>query len=126
MRALKMRSYLHVIVIALVLSILPQIQTTAQESRGMLAVVGTDGNLSIYDSNGKNPFPITKDAATGSKQYYWPTWSTDGRLAFFGRSSSTDRFNLRAFVVEQVKQGAAFKTAYSSPDEVFTYAYWSP
>jgi TolB protein len=127
MRAPKMRPYFRVVLIALILSILPQIQTTAQESRGMLAVVGNDGNLSIYDSNGKNPFPITKDAAAGSKLYYWPTWSTDGRLAFFGRSNdSTDRFTLRVFVVEQVKQGAAFKTAYSSPDEVFTYAYWSP
>ena len=93
----------------------------------MLAVVGTDGNLSIYDSNGQNPFPVTKDAAPDSRQYYWPTWSTDGRLAFFGRSNDrADSYTLRAFVLDQVKPGTAFKTAYSSPDEVFTYAYWSP
>jgi TolB protein len=93
----------------------------------MLAVVGADGNLSIFDANGQNPFPITTDSQSGVKLYQWPTWSTDGRMAFFGASADTkDPYLLRVFVVDQVRAGVAFKTAYSSTTEVFTYAYWSP
>ncbi len=93
----------------------------------MLAVVGSDGNLTIYDSNGQNPFPVTRDAQPGQKVYHWPTWSTDGRLAFFGASvEKSDPYSLRVFVLDQVKSGGVFKTAYTSLDEVFTYAYWSP
>src|ERR1700682_2272664 len=57
----------------------------AQESgTAMLAVVGTDGNLSILDASGQNPFAVTKDAIPNRRSYGWPTWATDGRLAFFG------------------------------------------
>src|SRR5260370_2493672 len=104
---------------------LPQI-SRAQES-AMLAVIGTDGNLSVYDANGKNPFAITKDAKTDVLLYQWPTWSTDGRLAFFGSSTDLKHpYSLGVFVVDKVQSGAAFKTAFTSPDDIFTYAYWSP
>jgi hypothetical protein len=107
---------------------LTRAEVKAQESsKAMLAVVGADGNLSIFDANGQNPFPLTSDAQPGVKLYHWPTWSTDGRLAFFGANADTkDPYLLRVFIANQVKPGAAFKTAYSSTTEVFTYAYWSP
>jgi TolB protein len=93
----------------------------------MLAVISSDGNLSIYDSNGNNPFRVTTDGTPDTKQYYWPTWSTDGRLAFFGKNGDrADFYSLRVFVMDKVQWGAAFKTAYTSSDEIFTYAYWSP
>jgi TolB protein len=100
----------------------------AQETPGyMLAVVGNDGNLSVFDANGANPFTVTTDAKEGVRLYQWPTWSTDGRLAFFGRSQDkADPYGLRVFVQDVVKPGGAVKVAYSSPDDVFTYAYWSP
>jgi TolB protein len=101
-----------------------QVHSSAQEPTGaMLAVVGNDGNISIYDANGKNPFPLTTDAARGEQLYSWPTWSNDGRLAFFGVNQSA---SLDVLVADQVKPGASYASAYSSTDEVFTYAYWSP
>src|SRR5438034_8099799 len=85
-----------------------QVSISAQESRAMLAVIGSDGNLSIFDANGKNPFPVTTDAKPGTKLYHWPTWSTDGRLAFFGASNDRqDPYSLRVFVQDQVKKGGA-------------------
>jgi TolB protein len=93
----------------------------------MLAVVGNDNNLSIYDANGQNPFQITSDAESNVRLYHWPTWSTDGRLAFFGVSAdSADPYSLGIFVVDEVKVGAKAEVAFKSPDDIFTYAYWAP
>src|SRR5262249_49880393 len=94
----------------------------------MLAVVGLDGNISVFDANGKNPVAITTDAAPAIRAYQWPTWSNDGRLAFFGASNDPegDKYALRAFIQRQVGPGENFQVAYSSPDEIFTYAYLSP
>lgn len=99
----------------------------AQGKTAMLAVIEADGNLVVYDINGKNPIPITNDAVSSEKIYQWPTWSTDGRLAFFGANgSSADFYSLRVFMLDTVKPGAVAQVAYSSADEVFTYPYWSP
>ncbi len=93
----------------------------------MLAVVGIDNNLYVYDADGKNPFPITSDATPDVSLYHWPTWSTDGRLAYFGVSADTaDPYSLGIFVVDTVKTGAQPKTAYKSKTDIFTYAYWAP
>src|SRR5262249_55915416 len=104
-----------------------QASQAREASKAMLAVIGADGNLSVYDANGKNPFSVTKDATPGTKLYQWPTWSTDGRLAFFGASGDkSDPYSLRVFVQDQVTAGGTYQAVYSSPDEIFTYAYWSP
>lgn len=93
----------------------------------MLAVVGIDNNLYVYDADGKNPFPITSDATPDVSLYHWPTWSTDGRLAYFGVSADTaDPYSLGIFVVDTVKSGAQAKTAFKSQTDIFTYAYWAP
>lgn len=93
----------------------------------MLAVIGTDSNVSVYDADGRNPIRVTTDAVPDQLVYQWPTWATDGRLAFFGASSNpADLYSLRVFVTEAVTAQPEVKTAYTSPDEVFTYAYWSP
>lgn len=101
----------------------------AQESdSAMLAVVGADGNLSIYDAQGKNPFPLTVDGNPLTRSYQWPTWSTDGRLAFFGINLDPDNpYSLRVFVVEQAAPGMAAHVAFTGRvGDIFTYAYWSP
>lgn len=100
---------------------------TAQESSAaMLAVIGEDGNLSIYDATGQNPQAVTTDATPGLKLYQWPTWSTDGRLAFFGASGEiSNPYRLGVFVVRDPATSLAYETAWQAPDEVFTYAYWS-
>jgi hypothetical protein len=103
----------------------------APETQGktaMLAVIEADGNLAVYDAAGKNPIPITTDAVPGEKIYQWPTWSSDGRLAFFGANpgNDADPYTLRVFMLDTVKAGAVPQVAYTSTDEIFTYPYWSP
>jgi TolB protein len=99
---------------------------TQPTPQAMLAVIEADGNLSIYDANGLNPIRLTTDAVPGEKLYLWPTWSTDGRLAFFGASNQRpDAYSLRVFIVPQVAPGAVPQVAYTSRDDIFTYPYWS-
>lgn len=94
----------------------------------MLAIIGVDGNLSVYDAHGKNPITITTDAAPSIRAYQWPTWATDGRLAFFGASNDPagEKYTLRAFIQKRVKHGETFQATYTSRDEIFTYAHWAP
>src|SRR5258708_7674755 len=93
----------------------------------MLAVVGADNNIYVYDADGKNPFPITSDAESNVRLYHWPTWSTDGRLAFFGVSAdSADPYSLGIFVVDKVVNGAKAKAALKAQEDIFTYSYWAP
>src|SRR5689334_3974558 len=96
-------------------------------TQAMLAVIGTDGNVSVYDADGRNPIRVTTDAVPDQKVYQWPTWATDGRLAFFGSSSDpADSYLLRMYVIDQVKVNATVQTAFTSNNDIFTYAYWGP
>jgi TolB protein len=100
----------------------------AQETKPyMLAIVGADGNLTLYDAAGQNPRAITTDAQDEVRLYHWPTWSTDGRLAYFGVSAdAANPYRLGVFVIRDPQQSLVATTAYTALDEVFTYAYWSP
>lgn len=99
----------------------------AQTGIGQLTVVGVDGNIRVFDSDGENPFALVTDGQRASRTYAWPTWSTDGRLAFFGSSIvPDDGYNLRVFILRHVMPGAEPEVAFSTQGETFTYAYWSP
>jgi WD40 repeat protein len=116
------------VLLAIILSaaLLPRAYSFAQGT-AMLAVIDNDGNISVFDSTGKNPFLLTHDARHDERQYRWPTWATDGRLAFFGSSvEPADSFLLRMFVVGPVKTNAPIETAFTSNSDIFTYAYWGP
>ncbi len=123
-----MRKRLQKLLIGLMAALLLPLTADAQErAGGMLAVIDLSGNVIIYDADGKNPFPLTTDADGRSKIYQMPTWSTDGRLAFFGVSvERADPYSLRMFVAHPVEAGAPYRIAYTSQEEVLTYAYWSP
>ncbi|MEP7289042.1 MAG: hypothetical protein ABI947_25080 [Chloroflexota bacterium] len=128
MRAARFSRYAILLVLVAVAVCLSYTNTLAQEKQKyMLAVIGSDNNLSIYDADGKNPFPVTTDAKPPRSGYHWPTWSTDGRLAYFGVDAEAAKpYSLGVFVLDQVKAGVKPKMAYSSLDEAFTYAYWAP
>jgi Tol biopolymer transport system component len=92
----------------------------------MLAVIAADGNVVVYDADGKNPQSLTTDAVANVRLYQWPTWSTDGRLAFFGASvDPRDPYSLAMFVARDPSQALTYKRAYFSLDEAYTYSYWS-
>jgi len=96
------------------------------ESTGTVAYIGDDGNVYLYDIALDQSTAVTTDAsATPSKFYQWPTWSTDGQLAFFGVSEVPDNpYFLGVFI--QANRDAPPKGVYASEDEAFTYAHWAP
>src|SRR5690606_12465644 len=49
---------------------------------GHIAYIGLDHNIYIYDVEDQRSTAVTDDA-TRMRRYLYPTWSTDGRLAFF-------------------------------------------
>src|SRR5690349_10073679 len=55
-------------------------------SPGLIAYIGTDYNVYTVSAQGGTPAALTKDASvTQAPQqiYQWPTWSSDGQLAYF-------------------------------------------
>jgi TolB protein len=99
---------------------------------GSLAITGADGNIYLLGSptasGGAQPIALTDDATPGQHLYAWPTWSTDGRLAFFGQEvaqrEGQQSILLQVFITPQDSQTPAL--AYESFTETLTYAYWSP
>ncbi len=95
-----------------------------QSPSGQVAITGADGNIYLYDVGAGSLTPVTDDADGQNKFYLWPTWASDGQLAYFGRNTNPDNFYSFAIFVRS-PQGIS-KGIYASEDEIFTYAYWSP
>lgn len=91
---------------------------------GLLAVVGDDGNLSVYDLAAATQTAITTDGDGALLSYTWPTWAPDGTLAYFGadRTGGMPQ-RLRVFVRTPETDP---REVYTADGEIFTYAYWSP
>jgi TolB protein len=119
------------LIILLVLGLFWRAPTRAQETPtgdvGQIGLTGADGNLYIYDMATGGTQALTKEAPlTPPERFYqWVTWSSDGRLAYFGASfDPADPFRLGVFV--QDSPSAPAKRVYASVNEVFTYAHWAP
>lgn len=92
---------------------------------GTLAAIGDDGNVYLVDSIGGEPSALTRDARSGVRRYHWPTWSTDGRLAFFSQElSPAGGIRLKVFILEAGERAPTL--AYQGDGETLTYAYWAP
>lgn len=102
--------------------------TAAQAQRfpaftGRIAYIGIDGNVYVLSPQDQQAQAMTTDANSAGP-YEWPTWSNDGRLAYFqtrvvGGNPETDIF------ISPDGSGPGTLT-YSGAGEIFTYAYWSP
>lgn len=98
-------------------------QTEAARS-GELAILSLDANILRYDLATNTATAVTTDGDAVTRGYNWPTWSTDGRLAYFGYSTvAGDAYGLAVFVQEQ---DGTVRRALTSDVDIFTYAYWSP
>jgi TolB protein len=100
---------------------------------GKIAYIGADYNVYSLSLQDGQQVKLTEDASllTNPIRYYrWPTWATDGRLAYFlveGRVDErgvTTSEQLNAFV--SVDGTGLGKQVYSGINELFQYAYWSP
>jgi TolB protein len=113
--------------ILLVILFLLVTSVTAQSEDGaQLAITGADGNIYLYDVASDALSPVTEDASyeRPARFYDWPTWSSDGQLAFFGTNLDPENFfGLGIYIMQQ---GREPKGVFSAADEFFTYAYWSP
>lgn len=107
----------------LVLSLLPYRPMFAQ-SNGQIALVGNDGNIYLYDLATSALTPVTQDAQAGIRDYRFPTWSTDGQLAYFASNFQAENpFRLGVYIRQP---NAESVLAYQTLDEVYTYSHWAP
>lgn len=112
---------------------LPQVSVQAQDGAdaeasaipgliGQIAYIGDDFNIYTVTEDG---FHQLTDDASELRRYQWPTWSTDGRLAYFVSDIQPDgEVTMETYISQD---GADVgDLAYTGSDELFNYAYWSP
>lgn len=91
---------------------------------GHIAMVGSDFNIYVVGEDFVEPSPLTSDASA-SRHYQFPTWSTDGRLAFFCCDTRfSPRLSLQVYAASP--DLTATKLLYQGENEAYTYAYWAP
>jgi TolB protein len=100
-----------------------------ERKSGLIAYVGSDGNIYTVDQTGQNPTTITDDAATGQQRYRvygQPTWSQDGEtLAFPSYEGDPDQAPDKNSLFVARKDGSELTETYTSPSFII-YHSWSP
>lgn len=90
---------------------------------GYIAYVGLDHNIYVLDDT-QTPTQLTYNADV-TRRYQFPTWSTDGRLAFFCCDPAfAPELSVQTFVASPDLTAA--KLLYTADNEGYTYSYWSP
>lgn len=96
---------------------------------GRIAYVGADYNVYSMTLPDGEVTALTEDAGMAARrtaQYYqWPTWSTDGRLAYF-RTLADMRGNRGTEVFISPDGVSSGELAYSDEETELNYAYWAP
>lgn len=119
----------HSWLLMLVIGLLVTTSTAAQDSTtfptlpGQIAYIGTDQNVYTLDLDDSSRTTLSSNSSPG-RIYQWPTWSTDGRLAYFLTNVNVNQFSTEVFVSPDGK--SAGESAYVGENAVFNYAYWSP
>jgi TolB protein len=93
------------------------------DERGRIAYVGEDNNIYTLNPVTNSQVQMTDDAGE-TRRYQWPTWSTDGRLAYFSLYLNEGQIFMGAYVAEQGSDTGSL--VYTGENELFNYAYWSP
>ncbi|MDZ4766830.1 MAG: hypothetical protein SGI73_20010 [Chloroflexota bacterium] len=104
-----------------------QTDATLPQLPGQIAYIGDDFNVYTITAETDARTQLTDDAEIGqnaARIYRWPTWSTDGRLAYFQSELTPTSVTTLAFV--SADGVAAGVERYSVADKSITYAYWSP
>lgn len=116
----------YLLTVLLCLAVAGAVSAQSTSGSGQVAITGSDGNIYLYDVSSDTITPVTSDASLNlpQKMYNWPTWSTDGQLAYFG--IDTDPQTPYSLGVFMLPVGGQAKGVYASQTELFTYAYWSP
>jgi Tol biopolymer transport system component len=102
-----------------------------ERKSGLIAYVGADGNIFFSDQSGKNPTQLTDDARLPKSQsdpyllYQYPTWSQDGNLIAFVRTSNENAKPKSGLMVANVNDESV-NEVFTSESEHPIYLYWSP
>ncbi len=107
---------------------------TPEIGKGLVAFLGQDGNVYIYNPNSEQSFAITTDAqpVLGSGEniilYRYPAWSHDGRfLAFVSVRAGTGDDGTALLVSEPGSTAPAdLQEIFFSRSETPFYLYWAP
>jgi TolB protein len=105
--------------------------TSAQDSPGpstdlpgQIVYIGQDFNVYNFEFTNFETHQLTDDASS-RRHYQWPTWSTDGRLAYFCCDLRyADSLGSEAFISPDGQQPG--ELAYDGNGETIIYAAWSP
>lgn len=98
-------------------------QDTVYDVPGTIAYISTDYNVAAFDLRAGQVTMMTDDAAP-SRRYLWPTWSNDGRLAYFCCDPSGGQPFTQVFVSDDGLSSGDLR--HVAPNTVFNYASWSP
>jgi TolB protein len=90
---------------------------------GRIAYIGQDRNVYVLDMQSNQPSQLTQDGGR-RRPYLWPTWSSDGRLAYFVAVDTGETITSQIYISSDARQPGS--EAASLPGKYFTYAYWSP
>jgi hypothetical protein len=94
---------------------------------GLIAYIGIDYNIYTWSGLGEDDVQLTTDAELGreiARRYQMPTWSSDGRLAYFATDIRDTDYVSEVFV--SADGTTAGQVIYSGDNEVLNYASWSP
>lgn len=105
--------------------------STLERKSGLIAYLGTDGNMYVSDQGGGNLKQLTEDAVIPKNQgepvlyYQYPTWSRDGsQLAFIGLSADGDQTKSKLMVANI--DNDSVNEIYASESEHPIYLNWAP
>jgi TolB protein len=118
--------YKRVLVLAvLCLTVIGFVKAQDQESlSGRLAYIGTDSNVYTYDFATQQTYTLTTDASR-TRRYQWPTWSDDGRLAYFCCDTQVARsFDMAGYISATGEE--AGRVVYEQNAAPVIYAAWAP
>lgn len=100
-----------------------------EQKSGLIAYIGTDGNIFTMNQAGQNIFQVTKDAESkdGSLRYYGHvTWARDGSQIAFVRYSGTKESNVQAHLYVGKSDGTGVKEVFTSDRLLPVFLYWAP
>jgi len=123
--------------VALLLALVagPAGQLYAQEATsvpafpGKIAYIGSDFNVYTFDGSDRTRTPLTDNAGASDDSllaYQWPTWSTDGRLAYFGLTVERETRLPSTSIFVSNNGLSSGDLVYDSETQVYNYAYWAP
>lgn len=90
---------------------------------GHIAFIGADHNVYVIGENGE-AVALSNDGST-ERRYQFPTWATDGQLAFFCCDVNfSSHMSIETYVATPDLTAAKLLT--TAADEAYTYSYWAP